>query len=88
MCFKRDFGRFFRRGFSAVPLTEIFAVFTESLTTDQSVKSIRVTQIAIKVLEAVYPEKPLMQRKVLTCPTGSWTYSNFSCLRPKFHCFD
>ena len=37
-----------------------FAVLTEISTSDQSVRSVRLTQVARKILEAVYPEKTFM----------------------------
>ena len=43
------------------------------------------TQVAIKVLKAVYPEKTLMQWTFWICPTGR-TYLNSSFPRPKFNC--
>ena len=42
------------------PLDQNFAVLTVILTTDQPVRSVRVTQVAIKVLQPVYPEKTLI----------------------------
>ena len=59
----------------------------EFFTSDQSVMSVRVTQLTIKVLEAAYPEKTLMEWKFWKCPTVM-TISNFSFPWPKFHCFD
>ena len=38
-----------------------FVVLTVMSTSNQSVRSVRVIQVAIKVLEAVYPEKTLLQ---------------------------
>ena len=48
-----------KSSFSAAPYRN-FAVLTEILTSDQSVRSVKATQVAIKVLEAVYLEKTLM----------------------------
>ena len=44
------------------PLDRLFRVFTEILTSDQSVMSLRVTTqlVATKVLETVYPVKTLI----------------------------
>ena len=45
-----------------------YAVFNEFLTSDQSVQSVRVTQVIINVLEAVYAEKTFMESNFWKCP--------------------
>ena len=59
--YKKRFSKIFEEELFCRPLDRNFAVLTEIFTSDQSVRSVRVTQVAIKVLEAVYPEKTLMQ---------------------------
>ena len=59
--YKKRFWKIFEKELSCRRLDRSFAVLTELLTSDQLVKSVRVMQVTIKVVEAVYPEKTLMQ---------------------------
>ena len=59
--YKMRFLKIFDRKLFCHLLDRSFEVLTEFLTSDQSVRSVRVTLVAIKVLEPVYPEETLMQ---------------------------
>ena len=57
--YKKRFSKIFEEEIFCLPLDRNFTVLTEMFTIFQSVRSVRVTQVAINVLEAVYPEKKL-----------------------------
>ena len=63
--YERDFGSFVKRSFSTVPLTDTkFRGFDWNFDhSDQSARSVKVTQVTIQVLEAVYPVKTLVKKK-------------------------
>ena len=59
--YKKRFWKIYEEELFCHPLDRNFAFFTKNLTSNQSVRSVRVTQVTINTVEAVYPEKTLMQ---------------------------